>query len=233
MEIVINKVIKTYTNKIVVNIDFLKIKSGELFGIVGNNGAGKTTLLRLILDLVKPDQGEIKSGVVPVSRSEVWKNYTSSFLDKYFLIDFLTPVEYFQFIGKLYGLKNNELTARLKIYNRFMNNEILNNNKYIRQFSTGNKQKIGIIGALLAEPEILILDEPFNYLDPSSQNIIKMLIKDLNKRYNSTILISSHNLHHMADTCSRMILMEKGRIIKDITGNNHGFKELGEYFNPA
>lgn len=230
MEIVINKVIKTYGNTDVVNIDLLKIKSGELIGIVGNNGAGKTTLFRLILDLVKPNHGEIKSGDFVVSKSEAWKKYTAAFLDKYFLIDFLTPEEYFQFIGKLYGLNEEEVHDRLKMYERFMNNEILNQNKYIRQFSTGNKQKIGIIGSLIVKPEILILDEPFNYLDPTSQNVIKKILKDFNEKYSSTVLISSHNLNHLTDTCSRIILMEKSKIIKDISEHDDAFKVLENYF---
>jgi ABC-2 type transport system ATP-binding protein len=231
MEIVINKVIKTYRNRNVVDIESLKINQGELFGIVGDNGAGKTTLFRLILDLVKPDHGEIKSGGIHVAKSEAWKYYTSAFLDSFFLIDFLTPEEYFSFIGKLYGLKSDEINTRLETYLLFMNNEILNQNKYIRQFSTGNKQKIGIIGALLVEPGILILDEPFNYLDPASQNIIKMIIKDFNKNHNSTVLISSHNLNHMTETCTRIILMGKGKIINDITENKNGFKEIERYFS--
>ena len=231
MEILIKSVIKTYDSQIAVNIDFLEIKAGEIFGIVGNNGAGKTTLLRLILDLIKPDHGEIKSGIVPVSKSEIWKNYTASFLGKSFLIDFLTPEEYFHFIARLYGIKIKGLKARLNKYNRFMNDEILNKNKYIRQFSSGNKQKIGIIGALLAESRILILDEPFNCLDPSSQNLFKMLLKNLNEKHNSTILVSSHNLNHMADICSRIILMENGGIIRNITVNNNDIKDLAEYFN--
>lgn len=231
MEIVINKVIKTYKKRSVVDIESLKINQGELFGIVGNNGAGKTTLFRLILDLVMPDHGEIKFGDIPVSKSESWKCYTSAFLNSDFLIDFLTPEEYFYFIGKLYGLNSNEIRSRLEAYHLFMNNEILNQNKYLRRFSTGNKQKIGIIGALLVEPRVLILDEPFNYLDPASQNIIKKIIKDFNKNHNSTVLISSHNLNNMADTCSRIILMEKGKIIKDLTENKNGFEALEKYFN--
>ncbi len=230
MKIIIDKVIKTYGNRNVVDIDLLEIKSGEFPGIVGNNGAGKTTLFRLMLDLAKPNRGEIKSGNVIVSKSEAWKNYTSAFLDDYFLINFLTPEEYFQFISKLYGLTNDEICSRLKIYDGFMNNEILDQKKYIRQFSSGNKQKIGIIGALLVEPQILILDEPFNNLDPSSQNIIKKILKDFNKKHNSTVIISSHNLNHIADTCSRIILMEKSRIIKDIKQNNDSLRELERYF---
>jgi len=203
-----------------------------MLGLVGNNGAGKTTLFRLILDLLKADRGNITLNGVDVCQTEDWKNYTGAFIDDGFLIDYLTPEEYFYFIGKMYGLKKEEVDARLEPFERFMNGEVLGHKKFIRNYSMGNKQKVGIISAMIHHPQLLILDEPFNFLDPSSQAIIKHLLKKYSEEHNATIIISSHNLNHTVDVCSRIALLENGVIIRDLQNtNNSAEKELEEYFN--
>ena len=104
--------------------------------------------------------------------------------------------------------------------------------KLIRDFSRGNKQKIGIIGAMLHRPSLLILDEPFNFLDPSSQSLIKHLLAEYNKETGATILVSSHNLNHTSDVCPRIALLENGVIIRDIDNSAHtAEQELESYFN--
>src|SRR3712207_4332256 len=169
----INNLKKIYGQKTVVDVPQLTIRQGELIGLVGNNGAGKNTLMRLILDLIRADEGWVSSDGELVNESERWKAYTGSFIDGRFLIDFFTPEEYFSFIAKLYGIGNEEFDVRLRRYEGLMNGEILGTRKYLRDFSEGNRQKVGIIGAMLIEPRVLILDEPFNYLDPSSQITIR------------------------------------------------------------
>ena len=104
MEIKISELTKVYNGKTVLNIADLDIQYGELIGLVGNNGAGKTTLLRLILDLIKADSGFVMSNGLRVNENVSWKQYTGSFVDGRFLIDFLTPEEYFAFIAKVYGI---------------------------------------------------------------------------------------------------------------------------------
>ena len=201
---------------------------------MGNNGAGKTTLFRLILDLLKADNGQVCINDIDVSQSEDWKQFTGAFIDDGFLIDYLTPEEYFYFIGKMYGLTKEEINNRLKPFERFMNDEVINQKKFIRNFSAGNKQKIGIISAMLHHPQLLILDEPFNFLDPSSQAIIKHLLKKYSEEHNATVIISSHNLNHTVDVCSRIALLEHGVILRDIINeNNSAEKELEDYFNIA
>jgi len=230
--IAINNLGKVYKQKIVLNINELQIKDGETFGLVGNNGAGKTTLFRLILDLIKADRGHVKSNDDIVSASETWKDYTASYLDEGFLLDFLTPEEYFYFIGKTYDYSKKEIDSKLEAYQSFFNGEILaQNKKYIRDFSKGNKQKIGIVGALLTAPKILILDEPFNGLDPSSQIILKRILLDYNKQTGSAVLISSHDLNHVTEICQRIVLMEKGSIIRDIQNDGNALSELENYFS--
>ena len=223
---------KKFGEKISVNIDNYTIGKGEMLGLVGNNGAGKTTLFRLILDLLQADQGEVTINDINVARSEDWKSITGAYIDDGFLIDYLTPEEYFYFIGKMYGLKKEEVDERLKPFERFMNNEVLGQKKFIRNYSMGNKQKIGIISAMLHYPQLLILDEPFNFLDPSSQAVIKHLLKKYSDEHQATVIISSHNLNHTVDICPRIALLEHGVIIRDIHNeNNSAEKELEDYFN--
>lgn len=230
--ITINKLQKNFGEKKAVDIENYIINQGEMLGLVGNNGAGKTTLFRLILDLLKTDAGNVTINDIDVSKSEEWKKFTGAFIDDGFLIDYLTPEEYFYFIGKMYGLKKEEVDERLTQFERFMNGEVVGQKKFIRNFSAGNKQKIGIISAMLHYPQLLILDEPFNFLDPSSQSVIKHLLKKYNEEHNATVIISSHNLNHTVDVCPRTALLEHGVIIRDIQNeNNSAEKELEDYFN--
>lgn len=230
--ITIDNLRKRFGEKTAVEIENYTIKQGDMLGLVGNNGAGKTTLFRLMLDLLKADDGNITINDIDVSKSEEWKTFTGAFIDEGFLISYLTPEEYFYFIGKMYGLKKEEVDERLIPFERFMNGEVMGQKKFIRNFSAGNKQKIGIICAMLHYPQLLILDEPFNFLDPSSQSIIKHLLKKYNEEQNATVIISSHNLNHTVDICPRIALLEHGRIIRDIINeNNSAEKELEDYFN--
>ena len=228
----ISNLTKRFGTKVAVNIADYTIPQGTMLGLVGNNGAGKTTLFRLILDLLKADEGEVHIDHINVAKSEDWKQHTGAFIDDSFLIDYLTPEEYFYFLGRAYGLKKEEIDERLIPFARFMSGEVLGQKKLIRDFSRGNKQKIGIIGAMLHRPSLLILDEPFNFLDPSSQSVIKHLLAEYNKETGATILVSSHNLNHTSDVCPRIALLENGVIIRDIDNSAHtAEQELESYFN--
>jgi len=232
--ITIDKLKKNFGEKVAVDIEHYEINQGDMLGLVGNNGAGKTTLFRLMLDLLKADDGKVIINDIDVSQSEDWKSITGAFIDDGFLIDYLTPEEYFYFIGKMYGLKKEEVDERLVPFERFMSGEVIGHKKLIRNYSAGNKQKIGIISAMLHYPQLLILDEPFNFLDPSSQSIIKHLLKRYNEEHQATVIISSHNLNHTVDVCPRIALLEHGVIIRDIINeDNSAEKELEDYFNVA
>lgn len=222
--------LKKFGSTVAVDIDSLVINQGEIFGLVGNNGAGKTTLMRLMLDLLKPERGQVFSKTTQVYQSEHWKKYTGSFIDNNFLIEFLKPEEYFDFIGFLYGVEAAELKKRLEGFGTFMNGEVLGINKYIRTLSSGNKQKVGIIGAMISEPEVLILDEPFNFLDPSSQISLKQILRRYYEENTKTIILSSHNLSHISDLCTRIALMERGKIIKDLINTEEAMNEIETYF---
>ena len=228
----IKNLLKQFGETKAVDIDNYVIQKGDMLGLVGNNGAGKTTLFRLILDLLQADNGNVTIDGIDVSKSEDWKMTTGEFIDDGFLIDYLTPEEYFYFIGKVYGLSKQEIDERLKPFEHFMNGEVIGQKKYIRNYSAGNKQKVGIISAMIHHPQLLILDEPFNFLDPTSQLVIKQLLKKYHDEHNATVIISSHNLNHTVDICSRIALMEHGKIIRDLMNeNNSAEQELENYFN--
>jgi ABC-2 type transport system ATP-binding protein len=214
-----------------VNIPGLTIRTGETIGLIGNNGAGKTTLFRMMLDLIRPDKGLILSKEKNVAESEEWKYYTASYLDEGFLIDYLTPEEYFYFTGSLFNFSKAHIDSELKNFSEFFNGEILKRGKYIRDLSKGNQAKVGVVASLLQNPELLMLDEPFANIDPSTQIRLKNIIKELSEKRRITTIISSHDLNHVTDVCGRIILMEKGNIIKDIATNSNTLKELEEYFS--
>jgi len=132
---------KTYNGTTVLHIDNLDIPQGQSFGLVGNNGAGKTTFFSMLLDLIIPTTGRITSNNIQINTSEEWKKFTSSFIDETFLIGYLTPEEYFYFIGELRGWNKSDVDAFLKNYEDFFNGEILNNKKYLRDLSKGNAKK--------------------------------------------------------------------------------------------
>ena len=223
---------KTFGEKVAVDIEQYTINTGEILGLVGNNGAGKSTLFRLILDLIKADSGSVYMDDVNVAKTEKWKDWTGAFIDESFLIDYLTPDEYFHFIARICGLTKEELDEQMKKYEHFMAGEVTGQTKLIRNLSAGNKQKVGIVAAMLLRPKVLILDEPFNFLDPSSQNNIKHLLTAYNQETGATILISSHNLNHTVDICPRIALLENGKIIRDIANHNgEAQTELENYFD--
>jgi ABC-2 type transport system ATP-binding protein len=232
MEIInITNLKKAYNNVTVVDIPLLNIYQGEIVGVVGNNGAGKTTLLRLCLDLIKATKGTVSLNGTVVSNDDGWKKGTGSYLDTHFLIEFLTAKEFLYFTGDAYRLSKAAIDKRKKMFEKLMTDEILGNEKYIHELSSGNKQKVGIVSAMIIHPEILILDEPFNFLDPTSQFELKRLLKELNTIHKTTILVSSHNIEHIIDLSSRVILMEKGRIVKDRNNDNKEVEnELRRYF---
>jgi ABC-2 type transport system ATP-binding protein len=225
-----NSLSKRYNDKIVLNIERLEIPKGESFGLVGNNGAGKTTFFSLILDLIQPSSGLVYNNGIQVDKSEAWKPATSAFIDESFLIGYLTPEEYFYFIGELRGLNKADIDALLHGFEDFFNQEVLGQKKYLRDLSKGNQKKVGIVAALIGEPEVIILDEPFANLDPTTQIRLKEIIRDLTQNRERTVLISSHDLIHVTEVCERIVVLEKGEVVRDIKTSNETLKELEMFF---
>ncbi|MCF7566794.1 ABC transporter ATP-binding protein [Sabulilitoribacter arenilitoris] len=222
---------KKYNNNTVLNIENLDIPKGQSFGLVGNNGAGKTTYFSLLLDLIQPTTGYIKSNNIKVSESEDWKPFTSAFIDESFLIGYLTAEEYFYFIGELRGQNKADVDKLVSQFEDFFHGEILDQKKYLRDLSKGNQKKAGIVAALIGNPEVIILDEPFANLDPTTQIRLKGIVKNLAEKQGVTVLISSHDLMHVTDVCERIVVLEKGEIVKDLATSEATLKELEAHFS--
>jgi len=229
----VNSLVKAYNSRPVVDIPRLGIASGAITGLVGNNGAGKTTLFRLLLDLVRANSGEALLKGQNVAGAESWKSFTAAYLDDSFLPGYLTPEEYFYFTGGLHSMPKAEVDDGLQNLATFLSDGVLNSGKYIRDLSKGNQAKVGIAACLLQKPEILILDEPFANLDPTSQLTLVDTLRRLSAEQRNTILVSSHDLNHITDLCHRILLMERGSIIKDIDTTTETLRELENYFHPG
>ena len=221
---------KAYSGTTVLDIENLKIEKGDVLGLVGNNGAGKTTFFSLILDLIRATRGRVNINEIPVEKSEEWKAITGAYIDESFTIGYLTPDEYLGFIGELRGMNAHDIAAFAKDFESFFNGEITGKKKFIRDLSKGNQKKVGVAGAFMGNPEVVILDEPFANLDPSSQYQLRGIIKNFAVGKQKTILISSHDLDHVTDVCSRIVILEKGKVIRDEAKTESTLAELEEFF---
>lgn len=222
---------KKYGKAEVLNIDLLEIPKGQSFGLVGNNGAGKTTYFNVLLDLIRPTTGSIINNDVVVNESEVWKTFTGSFIDETFLIGYLTPEEYFDFIGDLRGMNKSDVTSFLAQFEEFFSGEIVGKKKYLRDLSKGNQKKAGIVAAMMGNPQVVILDEPFANLDPTTQIRLKKILKTLTDDRDVTVLVSSHDLSHVTEVCERIVVLDKGVVVKDLQTSAETLKELESYFS--
>jgi ABC-2 type transport system ATP-binding protein len=213
------------------SIPDLTIEPGTSIGLVGNNGAGKTTFLRLVLDLIEADEGRVLLDGDDVAETTEWKESTGSYLGETFLIDFLTPDEFFAFVGDVYDLPESEQKARLDRYTDFFTDEpIGETTKYIRDLSQGNRNKVGLIGALFVEPRLLILDEPFASLDPRSQIQLKRRLQAMQEDGEVTMIVSSHDLGHVTDVSDRIVVIESGSVVRDVETTEETLNDLETYF---
>jgi len=229
--ITVTNLSKKYSGQTVLEILDLEVPKGQKFGLVGNNGSGKTTLFSLLLDLIEASTGNVTFNKIDVHKSEEWKPYTSAFIDESYLISYLTVEEYFYFLGNLRAVSKEEINIWVQEFEPFFNGEILGQKKYLRDLSKGNQKKAGIVGTLIGKPELVILDESFANLDPTTQIRLKKLIRDEAEKHGTTFLISSHDLIHVIEVCDRIVLLEKGLAIKDIETTPETFKELESYFS--
>ena len=228
--IVIENLKKCFGSVKAVDVKSLSLSKGEIIGLVGNNGAGKTTLMRLMLDLIKADRGRVTINGKDVSQCEDWKSLVGSYMDSSFLIDFYTVKEYLQFVCDAYSIDKAKQDSAIDMFRGFIDDSVWADNKYIRDLSSGNKQKVGIASAIIPHTDVIILDEPFNYLDPTSQVVANNMLKKESER-GALVIVSTHNLAHVTNLCTRVLLMERSEIIRDIDNTNGEAQQiLSEYF---
>ena len=200
---------KSYKKKRVLDIDSLDIQEGAIYGLIGKNGAGKSTLMKLILGLVKKDAGTIKvfgQKVTPKNQKEVNKNL-GALIENPSFYDHLTGYENLEIICQLKGIKKEEISKTLDLVG-------LGNvgKKKAREYSLGMKQRLGIAMAFIGRPNLLILDEPINGLDPQGIEEMRNLFKDIVKNTSTSILISSHILDEIGKISSHIGILKDGKL---------------------
>ena len=231
MTVDVQNLVKRFGPHFALEVSELHITAGETFGLVGNNGAGKTTFLRLLLDLLRADEGAVLYDGQRADKTTAWKARVGSYLDESFLLDFLTPMELFVFVGNLYGMTLEAMQGALDQYRGFLASEVFSPQPpYIRDLSMGNKKKVGIVASMFIDPDLLILDEPFANLDPGSQLRLKAMLHALNEAQGTTLLISSHDLAHVTEVCRRITVVDHGTIARDIETSDATLEELETYF---
>lgn len=204
---------KYYKNKKAVNGININVKKGDIYGFLGQNGAGKTTTIRMIMGLIKPTQGEVSlfgQRILPGQYSHYGR--IGSIIETAGFYPNLTAVENLEIHRRLMGVTNkNYLEEALELTGM---TEV--RNKKIKGFSLGMKQRLGISRALLHRPELLILDEPTNGLDPVGIKEIRKLILDLSMKQKVTVLVSSHILSEIEQIASRIGIINDGKLIEEI-----------------
>ncbi len=225
----INDITKKYGKKVVLNHLSLNVYEGEVVGLIGANGIGKTTLIKCILNFCKTNAGEIKIFNMNIKKDyEQIMNDTSAIIEHPDFYLNLSGLDNIKIVSLLNGINDDDYIKYL-IKNLKLEKDI---NKKVKEYSLGMKQRLGVICALIKRPKLLILDEPTNGLDPIGINEFRSIIKNLNLKENTTILISSHILSEIENICDRILIMDKGKIIKDIEIANlkHNHKSLEKEF---
>ncbi|MEO0557643.1 MAG: ABC transporter ATP-binding protein [Bacteroidota bacterium] len=229
VSILASNLVKRYGDVTALTLPQLEVQPGECVGLVGNNGAGKTTLLRLILDLIRSTEGAVTLDGLRVEGTVDWKPRVGAFLDAAFLVDYLTPAEYFRFVGGAYGLDADEVDRRVERYTSFLGLAV-QGASLLRDLSTGNANKVGIVSAFLPQPGLVILDEPFANLDPGARIQLEALIGRESAERGATVLVSSHDLDYVVDVCTRVLVLADGRVVQDTPSTPDTLAELRAFF---
>jgi ABC-2 type transport system ATP-binding protein len=208
----LKNVTKRYNEILAVNRINLTIPTGEVFALLGPNGSGKSTTLKMLLGLVQPTEGDINVLGIDVAKDPVSVKKRVGYVpESPDIYEFLTGLEYLDFIGDVYGISASEKKQRVKEYLKALQLEGREGDM-INSYSDGMKKKIGLISAFLHKPKLLILDEPLNALDPRSARIVKDYIQSL-KRQGVTTILSTHVLEIAEAVCDRIGIMYQGNIM--------------------
>lgn len=209
--LIVDKITKYYGDfKAVDNLSF-KVKEGEIFGLLGVNGAGKTTTFRMIMGLLEPTSGSVTLDGKKIDYSVTDK--IGFLTEERSLLLKMTVKEQCLFYGTLKGMSENDILTKLDtLLNRFNISEY--KDKKIKELSKGNQQKVQFITAIINDPKLLILDEPFSGLDPINIELFKSVILEMSKK-GSMIIFSSHQMNHVELFCKKIVVMLRGKAVLD------------------
>lgn len=227
MGIIIDKLSKSYGSQKALNAVSFSIKSGEVVGLLGPNGAGKSTLMKSVTGAIIPDSGEIKVNEFSVLNQPIQTKKLIGFLPENNPLYYEMYVrEYLKFVGDIRNEKKEHIEEVIRKVGLTPESQ-----KKIGQLSKGYKQRVGLAQAILSNPEILILDEPTNGLDPNQILEIREVIREIGKQ--KTVILSTHIMQEVEALCSRVILLNKGEIISDspIEEFKGQYKNLEEAFH--
>ena len=207
---------KTYGEKKAVDDLSLHIAPGEIYGFIGHNGAGKTTTIKACCGILQPDSGEVYIDGVSVKENPIAAKAKLAYIpDNPDLYEFMTGIQFLNFIGDVFGVSAEDRQARIRKYADLF--ELTNDlAQPISAYSHGMKQKLAVISALLHDPKLLIMDEPFVGLDPKASHILKELMRELCKN-GGAIFFSTHVLEVAEKLCDKVAIIKGGKLIKSGT----------------
>ena len=205
----VKNITKYYGDVLAVDDLSFEVGNGEIFALLGSNGAGKTTTFRIILSLLDGYKGDVTLNDRKIDYEVL--EHIGFVTEERSLLTKLTVKEQIVFYGRLKGMSESEILEKLDILlKRF---DILDyKNRKIKELSKGNQQKIQFISAVINDPELLILDEPFTGLDPINVKMMKDYIYEL-KEKGCIIIFSSHQMEHIEEFCEKLILLVKGKVV--------------------
>ncbi|MFB6264920.1 MAG: ABC transporter ATP-binding protein [Bradymonadaceae bacterium] len=211
--VVLDDLVKQYGEFTAVDHIDLEAPRGRVFGVLGPNGAGKTTTMRMITGLLMPTSGRIElDGIDMRSNPVAAKRLTGFIPDRPYIYDKLTAFEYLRFIGGLYDLPADSLADRIvEMLDLFELREW--RDELVESFSHGMKQRLVFAGALLPDPQLLVIDEPMVGLDPKGHRLVKQLFQDLAHEQGMSVLLSTHTLEVAEEVCDEIVILNHGKII--------------------
>jgi len=216
-------VTKKYGEVTALNNITAEISSGKITALLGPNGSGKTTLFKLTLGIIKPDEGQILVDNIDVLENPIEARKIIGYSpEEVTLFESLTPIEMYKFLSEIYGLNEKVFEERIKLYLKLFN-LTTEANKLCGELSHGNRRKVSIIAALLHDPSILILDEPFSGLDPEAAKILKEIMKKYATE-NRTVLFSTHILEIAEAVADHIIIINQGDIVAE--GNKEELERM-------
>ncbi len=211
--VVLDGLTKRFNGKIAVDHNSYEIEEGVIFGLLGPNGAGKTTTIRLLSGVLEPSEGDAEVYGYRLSNDvNIIRSIVGVLPENRALYDRLTAQENLEFYGRLYGVEPPELNERIESLLSFLDLQDVRNT-FVGKFSMGMRQKVALARALIHQPKLLLLDEPTSNLDPVMSAKFKEYIKELSRDLKTTILISSHHLAEVENLCSKIAVINNGRVI--------------------